>query len=49
MNLFVDYEEYSGDLHTILFKSEGKDTQFWAGNYGPKTTGSSLIFDISED
>ncbi|XP_075244671.1 F-box only protein 44-like [Convolutriloba macropyga] len=33
-------------IDTIVYRSTGKDRQFWAGNYGSKTTACSLILKI---
>ncbi|RXG72737.1 F-box only protein 6 [Armadillidium vulgare] len=45
----VNYEELPDGMHTIHFKNLSQDTQFWAGHYGAKTAGSSVVLDISTD
>ncbi|XP_076057115.1 F-box only protein 6-like [Oratosquilla oratoria] len=36
--------DYPHDAVSLMFSSSSKDTQFWAGNYGSKSAGSSVVF-----
>lgn len=42
-HVFCDYE---GTVACILFHHKGKDTQFWAGNYGSKMTGGRVYISL---
>ncbi|XP_077619926.1 F-box only protein 6 isoform X3 [Crocuta crocuta] len=37
------FSDYPPGVRHILFQHGGKDTQFWAGWYGPRVTNSSII------
>ncbi|ELK28002.1 PREDICTED: F-box only protein 6 [Myotis davidii] len=37
------FSDYPPGVRYILFQHGGKDTQFWAGWYGPRVTNSSII------
>lgn len=37
------FENYGPGVRYVLFQSYGKDRQFWAGHYGPKMAGASLM------
>nr|XP_035920933.1 F-box only protein 6 isoform X1 [Halichoerus grypus] len=37
------FSDYPSGVRHILFQHGGKDTQFWAGWYGPRITNSSII------
>ncbi|XP_032217607.1 LOW QUALITY PROTEIN: F-box only protein 6 [Mustela erminea] len=37
------FSDYPSGVRHILFQHGGKDTQFWAGWYGPRVTNSSII------
>ncbi|XP_045127924.1 F-box only protein 27-like [Portunus trituberculatus] len=43
MSFVADYEE---GLHSIKFTNTSTDEQFWAGHYGAKTAGSSVVLKI---
>ncbi|KAF2891986.1 hypothetical protein ILUMI_14187 [Ignelater luminosus] len=42
--------EYPEDIEELIFKHEGRDTQYWAGHYGSKMAGGvlKLLFDSIE-
>lgn len=37
------FSDYPPGVRHILFQHGGKDTQYWAGWYGPRVTNSSII------
>ncbi|EQB79046.1 F-box only protein 6 [Camelus ferus] len=37
------FSDYPPGVRHILFQHGGKDTQFWAGWYGPRVTNSSIV------
>ncbi|XP_064642396.1 F-box only protein 6-like isoform X2 [Lineus longissimus] len=39
---------YKPGVRFIKYTHKGKDTQFWAGHYGPKFTGASVRFNIKK-
>lgn len=41
----LEFKDY-GPARYIQFEHGGQDTQFWAGWFGPKFTGASIILDI---
>uniref|UniRef100_A0A1B6J9E4 F-box domain-containing protein n=1 Tax=Homalodisca liturata TaxID=320908 RepID=A0A1B6J9E4_9HEMI len=43
------FRNYGPDVRFLLFHHEGIDTQFWAGYYGSKMAGGSVIARIPED
>lgn len=43
MSIMADYVE---GLHAIEFTNISKDEQFWAGHYGAKTAGSSVVLHV---
>nr|XP_058898058.1 F-box only protein 6 isoform X4 [Kogia breviceps] len=41
------FSDYPPGVRHILFQHGGKDTQFWAGWYGPRVTNSSIVISHS--
>uniref|UniRef100_A0A1B6F471 F-box domain-containing protein n=1 Tax=Cuerna arida TaxID=1464854 RepID=A0A1B6F471_9HEMI len=43
------FKNYGPGVRFVLFKHGGQDTQFWAGHYGSKMAGGSVIARIPEE
>lgn len=42
MEILID--DYDDDIEGIIFDHKARDSQFWAGHYGPKMAGGVVKF-----
>lgn len=40
------FNNYGAGVRFILFEHKGQDTQYWAGHYGAKIAGGSVVAHI---
>lgn len=43
------FKGYQAGVRYVWVCHAGKDRQYWAGHYGPKITGTSIIMNVTEE